>query len=64
MMLMFTCWQVARKIASLINKLADWSPNYHKVARMFPRFSILSHPLNKRTPNDPAKFDQASNVSV
>ena len=32
---------------SLINKLADWPPNYHKTARTFPKSSAPPHSMNK-----------------
>ena len=39
---------------SLINKLADWPPNYHKTARTFPKSSALPHSMNKLTLDEPA----------
>ena len=42
------------KMTSLINKLADWLPNYHKAARTFPKSSAPHHSMKKLTLNEPA----------
>ena len=44
-------------LTSLINKLTDWRPNYHKTARMFRRTSWIPHSMNKLTLNEPAKIN-------
>ena len=35
--LTFACWCIGHKMMSLINKLGDRPPNYHKTARTFPQ---------------------------
>ena len=42
-------------MTSLINKLADWPPNYHETATAFPQIFCTPHSLNKPTLNKPAK---------
>ena len=40
-----TCWPVKfwrRKMMSLVNKSADWTPNYHKILIFFPTKSLKS----------------------
>ena len=43
-------------VMSLINRLADWPPNCHKTARMFPQILCTPHSINKLTLNGPAKY--------
>ena len=44
------------KMTSMINKLADWPPNYHKVVGTFPK-SPHPHSMNKLTLNvTPKKY--------
>ena len=43
---------------ALINKLADWPPNFHKTARKLPKSSAPRHSTNKLTLNESAmKWD-------
>ena len=37
---------------SLIKKLADWSPNYHKTAKRFPKSSVPPRSMNIRARNN------------
>ena len=46
---------LACKMTSLINKLADWPPNYHETATAFPQIFCTPHSLNKPTLHKPAK---------
>ena len=43
-----------RCVMSLITKLADWSPNYHKTARTFTQIFCNPHSMIKLTLNEPA----------
>ena len=40
-----TCWPIKlwrRKMTSLVNKSADWTPNYHEILIFFPKKSLKS----------------------
>ena len=50
---LFDVRMLARKMISMINKSADWRPNYHKT-ECFPKSSAPPHLMNQLTLNEPA----------
>ena len=48
-------WRRMLALWSLIKKLSDWPPNYHKTATVFPKSSSPPHSMNKLTQNEPEK---------
>ena len=41
---------------SMINKLVDWPPNYHKTERAFSQIFLHSNSINNLTLNEPVKM--------
>ena len=45
---------LSRKMTSLTNKSADWTPNYHKTGRKFPQIPWSLESITKLSLNKPA----------